>query len=145
MSRSMSKPTKRPVRPATNQIRVFAVFAEEGMGPYVPIMNTRDLELPWVHRSFCWFSHALAHLCFMSRRTTKPTKCPVRPAKTQISMGICPVWSVFAICMKKPWVLSYPMSAQRRFWSDWVDAQTDLSLRWAHRPHCWFCHAAALT
>ena len=23
------------------------------------------------------------------------------------------------------------------------DAQSDLSLRWAHRSFCWFCHAAA--
>ena len=34
--------------------------------------------------------------------------------------------------MKKPWVLNYPLSAQRRLWSDWGDAQADLSLRWAH-------------
>ena len=34
--------------------------------------------------------------------------------------------------MKKAWVLSYPLSAQWRLWSDWVDAQADLSLRWAH-------------
>ena len=27
---------------------------------------------------------------------------------------------VFAVRMKQPWVLSYPMSAQRRLWSDWV-------------------------
>ena len=33
--------------------------------------------------------------------------------------------------MKKAWVLSYPLSAQRRLWSDWADAQADLSLRWA--------------
>ena len=39
---------------------------------------------------------------------------------------------VFAVRMKKAWVLSYPMSAQRRLWSDWADAQADLSLRWAH-------------
>ena len=39
---------------------------------------------------------------------------------------------VFAVCMKKPWVLSYPLSAQRRFRSDWADAQADLSLRWEH-------------
>ena len=39
---------------------------------------------------------------------------------------------VFAVRMKKPWVLSYPLSAQRRLWSNWVDAQADLSLRWAH-------------
>ena len=38
----------------------------------------------------------------------------------------------FAVRMKKAWVLSYPLSAQRRLWSDWVYAQTDLSLRWAY-------------
>ena len=39
---------------------------------------------------------------------------------------------VFAVRMKIAWVLSYPLSAQRRLWSDWVDAQADVSLRWAH-------------
>ena len=39
---------------------------------------------------------------------------------------------VFAVRMKKAWVLSYPLSAQRRLWLDWADAQADLSLRWAH-------------
>ena len=39
---------------------------------------------------------------------------------------------VFAVRMKKGWILSYPLNAQRRLWSDWADAQTDLSLRWAH-------------
>ena len=39
---------------------------------------------------------------------------------------------VFAVHMKKPWVLSYPFNTQRRLWSDWVDAQADLSLRWTH-------------
>ena len=29
----------------------------------------------------------------VSRRNTKPTKWPIRPAKTQISLGICTVWS----------------------------------------------------
>ena len=33
---------------------------------------------------------------------------------------------------KKAWVPSYPLSAKRRLWSDWADAQADLSLRWAH-------------
>ena len=28
----------------------------------------------------------------------------------------------FAVCIKTAWVLSYPLSAQRRLWSDWVDA-----------------------
>ena len=39
---------------------------------------------------------------------------------------------VFAVRMKKAWSLSYPLSAQQRLWSDWVDAQADLSLHWAH-------------
>ena len=42
---------------------------------------------------------------------------------------------VFAVRMKTPWALSYPLSAlsaQRRLWSDWADAQADLSLRWAN-------------
>ena len=55
----------------------------------------------------------------LSRRMTKPTKWPVCPAKTPISLGICPVYSVFAVCMKKPCVLTYPLSAQRWLWSDW--------------------------
>ena len=33
------------------------------------------------------------HLENMSRSTTKPNKWPLRPGKTQISLGIRPVWS----------------------------------------------------
>ena len=46
-------------------------------------------------------------------RNDKTNKISVCPAKTQISLG-------------------YPLSPQRRLWSDWVDAQADLSLRWTH-------------
>ena len=47
---------------------------------------------------------------------------------------------VFAVHMKKAWVLIYLLSAQGRLCSDWADAQADLSLHWAHMPFCWFCH-----
>ena len=50
---------------------------------------------------------------------------------------------VFAVHMKELWVLSYPLSAQQRLWSDWADAHADLSLCWVHRSCCWFCHMAA--
>ena len=50
---------------------------------------------------------------------------------------------VFAVRMKKAWVLSYLLSTQRRLWSDWAGAQTDLSFCWAQRSFCWFCHEAA--
>ena len=44
---------------------------------------------------------------------------------------------IFAVCMKKPGVHSYPLSKD----SD----QTGLSLRWAPMSFCWFCHEAAQT
>ena len=50
---------------------------------------------------------------------------------------------VFVVRMKKAWVFSYPLNAKRRLWSDWADAQANLSLRWAHIPLCWFCYEAA--
>ena len=79
--------------------------------------------------------------CNNSHLMTKPTKWHVRQAKTQISLGIRPVWSVFAVRMKKHRVLSYPLSAQRRLirlggcqgWSE--------SLLGAH-SFSWFCHEA---
>ena len=47
----------------------------------------------------------------MSQCMTKPTKWHVCPA--QISLGICPVWSVSTVCMKKAWVPGYPQSTQQ--------------------------------
>ena len=43
---------------------------------------------------------------------------------------------VFAVRMKKAWVLSYPLNAQGSLWSEWMDAQADLSLCWMHRLFC---------
>ena len=70
---------------------------------------------------------------YMSRLMTKPTKWHVRPVKTQISLGIRPVWSDSSLCAK--WVAKDPsfLHADSEDWSDWANAQADLSLRWAHR------------
>ena len=79
----------------------------------------------------------------MSRRMTKAAKWPVRLVKTQISLGFCPVWSESSL---SAWRNIGPLStcwAHSEDWSDWVDAQADLSLHWAHMSFCWFCHAAA--
>ena len=59
----------------------------------------------------------------LSRDMTKPTKWVSAQRRLR---------SVFAVRMKKAWVLSYSLSAQRRLWSDWADALADLSLCWAH-------------
>ena len=48
-------------------------------------------------------------------RHDNTNKMSVRPAKTQISLGIHPVWSESSLsAWRKLWVFSYPLSAQRR-------------------------------
>ena len=77
----------------------------------------------------------------MGRSRIKPTKWPVHPAKTQISLGIRLVWSAKAessLCAL--WVAKDLNFHQAD--SENSDAQSDLRLRWAHRSFCWFCHAA---
>ena len=56
----------------------------------------------------------------------------VSPAKTQISLGICPVWSESLLCTE--WVTKDPsfLHADSKDWSHWANAQADLSLCWAH-------------
>ena len=48
----------------------------------------------------------------------KTNKTPVRPAKTQNSLGNRPIWSVFAVRMKKHWVLSYIYSLSHHEYSE---------------------------
>ena len=73
---------------------------------------------------------------------TKPTQWHVRPAKTQISLGIHPVWSESSLSAWRKLRSLATNWAHSKYWSDWTDAQADLSLRWAHMPFCWFCHDA---
>ena len=63
----------------------------------------------------------------------KTNKMACAPSEDSDQPGHTPsLLRVFAARLKKAWVLSYPLSAKRRLWSDWVDAQADLNLRWAH-------------
>ena len=63
----------------------------------------------------------------------KTNKVACAPSEDSDQSGHPPsLIRVFAIRMKKAWVLSYPLSTQRRLWSDGVAALADLSLRWAH-------------
>ena len=56
----------------------------------------------------------------------------VRPAKTQISLGIHPVWSESSLCAQ--WVAKDPsfLHADSEDWSDRANAQADLSLHWQY-------------
>ena len=77
-------------------------------------------------------------------RRDKTNKMACAPREDSDQPGHPPsLIRVFAVRMKKDWVLHYPLSAQRKLWSDWADAQADLSLRWAHMLFCCFSHEAA--
>ena len=56
----------------------------------------------------------------------------VCPAKTQISLGIHPVWSESSLSEWRKLGSLAAHWAHSEDWSDWADAQADLSLRWAH-------------
>ena len=69
----------------------------------------------------------------------KPTKWHVLPAKTQISLNICPVWSEPLL---SAWMKFGSLPTHKAHSKD-SDAQADLRLCWAHRSFFWFCHEAA--
>ena len=60
-----------------------------------------------------------------------------------IRLGGCPVWSVSLLSAWRNLCSLAKHRAPIEDWSDWVDAQADLSLRWAHKSFCWFCHVGA--
>ena len=84
---------------------------------------------------------------FLSRiepQHDKTNKMTCAPSEVSDQLGHPPsLIRVFAVRMRKYWVLSYPLSTLWRVWSDWVDAQADLSLWWAQRSFWWFCHEVA--
>ena len=92
--------------------------------------------------SQCRFCHVLAFPCShipemtqqndMSHSRRKGTFRHVRPTKTQISVRIHAVRSVFVLLMKELCILGYPKYALWRFWSDCAFAQSDQNLHWAH-------------
>ena len=90
------------------------------------------------HMPYCYIPFPTTVLKNLKTSTNEPphdktNKMACAPSKDSDQPGHPPsLIRVFAVRMKKIRVLSYPLSAQRRLWSDWADAQTDLSLHWAH-------------
>ena len=59
--------------------------------------------------------------------------CPTRdPAKTLFNMGICRVWSESSVSSWRKFGSLATHWAHSEDWSDWADAQADLSFSWAH-------------
>ena len=63
----------------SSMIRVYTIYHFEGI-------------------FWCHYSKLKPHCSNLSRSMTKSTISPVHPAKTQISLGICPVWSELSLC-----------------------------------------------
>ena len=96
-------------------------------------------------RSFLWFHilcertvKALARLRGCARRLTLPTKWVCTQRRLRSAWAFAQYDQSLRCPLKKPWVFSYPLSAQWRLWSDWADAQADLSLRRAHTHYFGF-------
>ena len=101
------------------------------------IILDQPLKHSWINgrrRSFCSLNKP---------HHDKTNKMDVRPAKTQISLGVSPVWSESSLCAQ--WIAKNPsfLHIDSEEWADLADAEADLSLRWAHMPFCWFCHEVA--
>ena len=132
---------------------------EESLGPWVlsyPLSTQRslwsdwadaqaDLSLRWAHSHFVGFvMRRLKSVALISllqehdsgnklAATWQNQQSECASSEDSDQAGHPPsLIRVFAVRMKIAWVHSYPLSAQRRLWSDWADAQADLSLRWAH-------------
>ena len=85
---------------------------------------------------FCFFLlfllFFLAYPALFEPRHDRTNKMTVCSAKTQVSLGMHPGWSESSLCAQ--WVAKDRrfLQADSEDWSDWADAQADLSLRWAH-------------
>ena len=67
----------------------------------------------------------------MSHLMTKPTMW-LCTQPDQISLGICPVWSESSLSTWRKLGSLATRWAHSEDWSDWADAQADLSPRWVH-------------
>ena len=83
--------------------------------------------------------------CALSKDSDQPWHLPSLISVFAISLGIHPVWSECLLCAQ--WIAKDPsfLHADSEDWSDWADAQADLSLCCPHMPFCWFCQAAHIS
>ena len=94
-------------------------------------MSRKELTDLAYYSGFQYYQNESCCLTYEPRHD-KTNNVVVRPAKTQISLGMRPVWSVFAVRLMGSSGSKVSSCGQWRLWSDWTDAQADLSFRWAH-------------
>ena len=90
----------------------------------------------WYCMTWCFRSISVWHRYHdLSRSMTKPTNdlCAQRRLRS-----IRPVWSESLLSAWRKVGSLAPHKVQSEDWSDWADAQADLSLRWVHRSFVGF-------
>ena len=89
----------------------------------VDLLSEWRQEQSW--QEFCPLKAYVCNILWKMKQDTTWEKFPwyVSPMKTQISLHICAVWSIFIVHMKKLCILGYPKFSWCRFWSDSMNAQ----------------------
>ena len=100
-------------------------------------LSSENLSIAETTTGCAYIDWLLIHfIIHMSVCTTKPTKW-----HAPSDLGIRPVWSVSSLSARRKLESLATLWVHSEDWSDCADAQGDLSLCWARRSFCWFCHA----
>ena len=150
----------RPQGHAYSQYLCYNVLIEDKM------TKSCDYVFLFDHKMTGIFSIALLLLGFEINAnnwavTWQSQQCDCAPSEDSDQPGHPPsLTRIFAVRMRRAWVLIYPLSAQRILWSDWADAGRGVTLslttHWVHREDsdqtgqmlgaeslCLFCHVTA--
>ena len=109
-------------------------------------VRLRQTAAPYKAWYWCTAPYMVLESCtapYMSRIMTNPTKWHMRPAKTQISLGIRPDWSESSL---SPWRKHRSLATHWAHSEDSDQTGRMPRLIWdfaGRTSFCWFCHDAA--
>ena len=96
------------------------------LSPVTQHSNTIQSHPSCVIPNVCHIWKYIAHI--MNYSNTKPPKWPVQPAKAQISLCTCPVWSgssLYALWVAKDWTFLHENSGCPSRCSNWPESSLD--------------------
>ena len=118
--------------PHENSLLCFSALGSRNQSSTWSLQENR---LRWTFNNSSWYFFPYAHVSIVNIwvATWQNQQNECAPSEDSDQPGHPPsLIRVLAVHMKKPCVLNYPLSTQRRLWSDWADSQADPSIRWAH-------------
>ena len=112
------------------KFRFIISMLSNGLLPIVWFSHALQNELKGMYNTFCKgdpFEVRISHKIWAASWQNQQNGCA--PSEDSDQPGHPPsLIRDFTVRMMKAWVPSYPLSAQRRLWSDWADAKTQISL-----------------